>query len=123
MKVGFNPAVTSLLCEKANHSPCTYRISAIAFDAKGDILGHATNSHSVNWNVLDNADTGRPGTGTHAERVLLRRYRDLVKTILICRVGRSGDILPIDPCPVCRKVAAKYGAKIISICPSNKGEQ
>jgi len=110
-----NPANISILKEKARKSPCTYKISAIAFDAKGDILGHVTNSHSENWNVLEKCSCGRAGTGSHAERRLLKRYKDLVKTILICRVGHSGEIRPIDPCPVCQKVARKYGAKIISI--------
>lgn len=111
----FNPAVKTLLKEKAKHSPCTYHIAAIAFDAKGDILGHATNSHSENWDVLEKCDEGRAGTGQHAERRLFKRYKDLVKTIVICRVGHSGEIRPIDPCPTCQKVAKKYGAKIISI--------
>ena len=108
-------ALTSLIKEKATHSPCTYRVAAIAFDKKGDILGHSTNSHALNWNVLDKFEVGRPGTGEHAERILLRRYKDLVKTILICRIGRSGKFRAIEPCKVCRKVAAKYGVKIISI--------
>lgn len=112
-------AIEELLREKASHSPCTYKLSAIAFDAKGDILGHVTNSHSRNWNVLEKAHIGRAGTAVHAERRLLQQYRDLVKTIVICRVGRSGEIRPIDPCPVCQKVAAKYGAKIISLMPGN----
>jgi len=112
-------AVEELLKEKASHSPCTYKISAVGFDAKGDILGHVTNSHSKNWNVLEKAKVGRAGTAVHAERRILRQYKDLVKTIVICRVGRSGNIRPIDPCPVCQKVASKYGAKIISLMPGN----
>lgn len=114
-----NPTNIELLKEKACHSPCTYRISAIAFDSKGDILGHVTNSHSENWNVIEKFSEGRAGTGTHAERRLLKRYKNLVKTILICRVGHSGKIRPIDPCPVCQKVAKKYGAKIISVSDLN----
>lgn len=107
--------IVPFLKEKASHSPCTYKISAIAYDKHGDVLGHATNSHSENWNVLEKCGVGRPGTASHAERRLLRRYRNLVKTIVVCRVGRSGALLPIEPCKVCSKVAAKYGAKIISI--------
>lgn len=114
-----DPALQHLMREKASHSPCTYKISAIAFDAKGDVLGHCTNSHSYNWNVLDHGE-GRAGTGFHAERKLLSRYGSNVKTILICRVGRSGDILPIDPCQACRKAAAKLGVKIVSVLPGNK---
>ena len=91
-------AVMTLLQEKAANSPCTYRISAVAFDKKGEILGHVTNSHSKNWNVLEKCGVGRAGTSEHAERRLLQRYRDLVKTIVICRIGRSGEIRPINPC-------------------------
>lgn len=106
-------AMKALLKEKAMHSPCTYKISAIALDAKGDVLGHVTNSHS--WNVLEKESIGRAGTADHAEARLLKQYRQLVKTIIICRVGRGGDLRPIDPCPVCQKIAAKYGAKIVSV--------
>ena len=59
-----------LLKEKASHSPCTYRISAVAFDRKGDILGHVTNSHSLNWNILEKQEVGRAGTALHAENSL-----------------------------------------------------
>ena len=112
------PAIIDLLQEKATHSPCTYKISAIALDKKGDILGHVTNSHSKNWNVLEKDGIGREGTARHAERILFERYKDLVKTVIICRIGRAGDLRPIDPCKTCQKVAAKYGAKIVSVMPS-----
>lgn len=111
-------AVEDLLLEKASHSPCTYKISAVAFDAKGDILGHVTNSHAQ-FNVLDDGGSGRAGTARHAERILLARYKNLVKTIVICRTGRSGVMRPIDPCPTCQKVAAKYGARIVSLLPGD----
>lgn len=118
-KANVPKAIEKLLKEKASHSPCTYRISGIAFDAKGEILGHVSNSHSRNWNILDKQEIGRAGTASHAERRLFARYGQLVKTIVICRVGRSGKIRPIDPCPACQKVAAKYGAKIVSLMPGN----
>jgi hypothetical protein len=110
-----NPVNLDILRAKARKSPCTYKVSAIAFDKKGDILGTASNSHSRNWNVLDNSEVGRAGTGEHAEQQLFDRYGSNIKTILICRVGHSGILRPIDPCPVCQKIARKYGAKIISI--------
>ena len=113
------PAIEELLKEKASHSPCTYKLSAIAFDAKGDILGHVTNSHSKNWNVLEKEKVGRAGTAMHAERRLIARYGQLIKTIIICRVGRSEEIRPIDPCPTCQRTAAKYGIKIVLLMPGN----
>ena len=112
-------AIEQLLKEKAAHSPCTYKVSAIAFDSKGDILGHTTNSHSVNWNVIEKDKVGRAGTAVHAERRLMARYGSLIKTIVICRAGRSGILRPIDPCPVCQRAAAKYGIKIVSLMPGN----
>lgn len=115
-----NAALMSLLKEKASHSPCTYRVSAIALDAKGDVLGHATNQHSRNWNVLDKAEEGREGTADHAEQRLFSRYGQLVKTVIICRVGRNGALRPIDPCQTCQKIAKKYGAKIVSVMPGAK---
>lgn len=113
-----NPAVESLLREKALRSSCTYKVSAVAFDKKGDILGHAVNKHSK-WDVLDNGEGGRSGTARHCERILIERYSQNIKTIVICRVGRGGELRPIDPCPACRKAAAKYGIKIVSVFPGN----
>lgn len=118
-KAKISTAIEELLKEKASHSPCTYKVSAIALDSKGDILGHVTNLHSKNWNVLEKEKIGRAGTAVHAERRICQRYKDLVKTIIICRIGRSGNVRPIDPCPICQKVANKYGAKIISVMPGN----
>lgn len=110
-----NPYILSLLKEKASHSSCTYRIAAIAFDKKGDILGHVTNKHS-SWNVVEKFDgEGRAGTAKHAERLLISRYGKNIKNILICRIGHNGEFRPIDACPTCKKAAAKYGIKIHSI--------
>lgn len=114
-----NPAIEHLLKEKASHSSCTYKVSAIAFDKKGNILGHATNKHSA-WDVLDGGEGGRAGTAKHCERELIKRYSQNIKTIIICRVGRSGELRPIDPCPACMKAAKKYGIKIISVYPGSR---
>lgn len=112
-------AVEQLLKEKAAHSPCTYKISGVAFDAKGNVLGHVTNSHCRGWNVLEKEHIGRAGTALHAERRLIAQYSQLIKTIVICRIGRSGKLRPIDPCPACQKAAAKYGIKIVSLMPGD----
>ena len=107
-------AIANLLKEKATHSSCTYKVAAIAFDKKGDVLGHTTNKHS-DWDVVAKTGEGRAGTAKHGERLLLQRYKGNVKTILICRVGHSGKLRPIDPCPICQKVADKMGVKILSL--------
>jgi hypothetical protein len=108
-----NKTIT-VLKEKASKSDCTYKVSAIAFDKKGNILGHARNTHSK-WDVLEKCNVGRAGTAEHAERVLMRRYGSNIKTILISRVGHSGILRPISPCKTCQKVADKLGIKIISV--------
>lgn len=109
------------LVKKAKKSACTYRISAIAFDKKGNVIGHSRNAHSV-WNVIEKIPEGRAGTGIHAERALMERYRGVVKTIVICRVGHGGKLRHIDPCPTCQKVAEKYGVKIVSISSQAESE-
>lgn len=55
------------------------------------------------------------GGGTHAERILINRYGKNIARILIARIGRSGENRPIDPCPVCKKIADEMGIKIESI--------
>lgn len=112
-----SPTLLALMKEKASSSSCTYKVCAFAFDRKGDLLGHAVNRHS-RWDVLQSTNQiGRPGTAMHAEHRLMARYQGHVATILLCRVGHSGDLLPIDPCPKCKKVAEKLGVKIVSIKP------
>lgn len=109
-------SIMNLLKEKATHSKCTYKVSAIAFDKKGNVLGHVTNKHA-DWDVIEKENgIGRAGTAKHAERMLMQRYQGVVKTIIICRVGHSGELRPITPCVACQKVADKLGVKIVSIC-------
>jgi hypothetical protein len=104
-----NKTIIEKLVNKAEQTTTCYRISAIAFNKKGEILGSATNGFK-----MDGRPAGR-GSGIHAERKLMSRYRSNIKTIVICRIGLGGDILPIDPCITCKKVADKMGIKIISI--------
>lgn len=106
--------VEELLKEKASHSDCTYRISGIAFTKKGNILGYCTNNHSK-WQILDKSPVGRAGTAEHCEKRLIQKFGRRIHSIVICRIGRSGNFLPIDPCKSCAKLASKYGIKITSI--------
>lgn len=109
-------AIEQLLKEKASHSPCTYRISGIAFSKKGNVLGYCTNNHSK-WQVLEKFPIGRAGTAEHCEKRLIQKFGRRIHTIIICRIGRSGNVLPIDPCPSCAKLATKYGITIKTIQP------
>lgn len=91
--------------QKAKQSSGRYKISAVGFDHKGNYLGI-----SCNYKRFD-----RYGGGLHAEMNLLHRYGSKVKTMMICRVGATGDLLPIDPCERCQKVLDKLGIKVITI--------
>lgn len=104
-----NFSLIKKLKDKAEQTRTCYRVSAIAFNKKGEILGSATNSFK-----MDGRPAGR-GSGIHAERRLMARYGNNIKSIIICRIGWGGDMLPIKPCDVCQKVADKIGIKIISI--------
>lgn len=42
----------------------------------------------------------------------MRRYGKALKTIVICRVGQGGDLLPIHPCDACAANAANRGITI-----------
>lgn len=106
------------LSEVCCHSPCTYKVGAIAFDKKGDILGEYSNSYSL-WVDNEGQKTlNRRGTGRHAEARLIRRYGRRIRTILIMRVGKGGSLKPIDPCPTCQKLAEKYNIKIQTVMGS-----
>lgn len=107
-------AIEQRLKKKAMHSPCTYRISGIAFSKKGNVLGHCTNNHSK-WQVLEKTPIGRAGTAEHCEKRLIEKFGQRIHTIVICRVGRSGELRPIDPCKACSKLASKYGITIKTI--------
>ncbi len=104
------------LKEKAKQSLSKYRISAIALDKKGEVLGTASNSYSKYG--IENSDKYM---GMHAERKLMERYKSAIKTIIIMRIGRAGAILPVDPCRVCASIARKMGIKIISVYPGHGG--
>jgi cytidine deaminase len=98
-----NILVTAI--NKALKSTCNYKVSAIGLNRKGDIIGTAMNKHRY----------CRYGGGLHAEMELVRKYGRKVKTIVICRVNNNGDILPIDPCDVCKKMLGKLGIEIVTI--------
>jgi cytidine deaminase len=100
-----NKNIINFAIKKARTSACKFKISAIGFNAKGEIIGSSTNIMRF----------VRKGGGLHAEAKLIMRYRNNLDTILICRVNKTGEILPIEPCGNCLKLAEKYGIKIISV--------
>ena len=97
--------ITNIAINKAKQSCCRYRISAIGLNKKGEIIGAAYNKPRFD----------RLHGGLHAEANLIRRHGKQISSIIICRVGNSGSLLPIKPCDKCKELAYKLNIKIVSI--------
>ena len=95
--------------KKAKQSDCRYKIRALAFNKKGDLIYKTTNVHRLS----------KKGGGIHAEMRAMAKYGELIKTLIICRVNNSGHILPIDPCIACARKAEELGIKIKTISNEN----
>ena len=94
------------LKKKAQQSVCNYKVAALGFNKKGECV-----ASSVNKPYLY-----KRGGGIHAEEAIFNvaQKKGIVR-ILICRVGRSGKLRPIQPCESCAKTARKLGIVINSI--------
>ena len=93
--------------KKAGQSICRTKISAIGFNADGSIVAKTMNKPRFS----------RPGGGLHAEMELMKMAkRKGITSILICRVNRSGGLLPVDPCEMCAQKAEELGIKIYTVC-------
>ena len=90
----------------ALQSSCRHKVAAIALDKRGCVL--ATASNKPRFEKLSG--------GEHAELAVLRKCRvEAVRTVLIARVNKQGDMLPLDPCPTCKRVLERLGIKIKTI--------
>ena len=109
-KVCKNKTILNRLHKKAKQSISHYKISCVALNKKGEVIGYTTNKFRK-----DNI-TPLIGSGLHAESYCMARYYPLgIKTLIIMRIGLSGNILPIDPCEDCKKMAQKLGITIQSV--------
>jgi cytidine deaminase len=102
--------IIAIAKKKASQSSCKYKVSAIAFNKKGEMVATAVNKH------------GQHSThyrGLHAEMECLAKCNSVPKTMLICRVNPKGDFMPIDPCDNCRKVLEGKNIKILTVISNN----
>ena len=97
--------IKSIVINKAKQSFCRYKISAIGFDNKGRMIGMSTNKPRIN----------RKGGGFHAEINLIRRYKENLKSIFICRINSKGELLPISACKNCQEVMSKLNIRWYTI--------
>lgn len=79
---------------------CRYRIAAAGIDNRNRIIGIATNRPRLQ------------SRSYHAEEVLLSRSPRSLVRILLARVNNRGELMPIDPCEVCSRLAKKRGVRI-----------
>lgn len=101
-----DPQFIKEIQQKAEQSAAKFRIAAFGINRKGECVAKATNQSRF----------VKKGGGIHAEmKIMLEAHRKRIKTIIICRVGRGGSILPIEPCSVCSQKAEELGIKIISV--------
>ena len=90
----------------AEKSACQMRIAALGFNKKGECIVTSTNKTRFS----------RKGGGIHAEKVIMREARQKgIVRILICRIGKGGDLRPIHPCEDCQKIANKLGIIIDTV--------
>jgi cytidine deaminase len=91
---------------KAKQSICRFKVAALGFNRDGDCVVKATNQPRF----------VRHGGGIHAEQRIFKVAKEKgVVAILICRVGNTGKLLPIDPCPACRKTAEDLNIRIVTV--------
>jgi hypothetical protein len=101
-----NTEIINRARKKAASSPCKFQIAALGFNKRGELVLIKTNRSRFS----------RHGGGLHAEMEIMVQARKYgIVRILICRVGKGGNLRPIDPCPNCKKVADKLDIKIETI--------
>lgn len=93
---------------KPKNDNMKYRIAALAFTKSGNYI-------DIRYNGFREGLSNRKGAGLHAEQDLIHRYGNIIDTIYILRVGKSGDYLPIHPCETCSSIAKKRGIKIVCL--------
>lgn len=100
-----NECIRKTAISKARQSISGYKISAIGISKNGNIISKATNHPRFD----------RYGGGLHAEMKLLRKCGNRISTIILCRVNRNGGVLPIEPCPRCKKILDRKMIKVITV--------
>ena len=94
------------LINKAKQSLCKSRVAALGFNGKNECV-----ISTVNKTLLC-----KKGGGLHAEEQIFKVARKMgIERILICRIGKGNDLLPIIPCASCARTAKKLGIVINTI--------
>lgn len=98
----------SIKRKSKKNSDVNYYITAAALNKKNELLG-------ISNNKRNNNSCSKHGCGLHAERELIKKYKQNIKTIVLYRRGHNFDTLPIHPCKTCQKIINKMNIKVILI--------
>lgn len=101
--------LTKRMVKKGISVTNTYKVVCAAFNHHGELLGIVSNTFRN-----DNVKPAR-FAGYHAEMRAIHRWGLAIKSMIIMRIGRSGDILPIDCCPKCESVLNKLEIKVFKV--------
>lgn len=101
----FDNTIITRAIKKAHQSNCRYKIAALGFNFKGDFIGSAVNIPRFK----------RKGGSIHAEMNLVAKYGTRIKTMIICRVSKTNDLLPIHPCKTCKRKLDELNIKCYTI--------
>ena len=93
------------LVRKAKTSQCRFLISAVGIDYRGRVIISRTNRPRFS----------RKGGGVHAEMSVMLEAPKSLRTIIIARVNRRGELMPIDPCEKCAEKARQLGIVIRTV--------
>ncbi len=119
------PSLVLKLKKKAIAGRFKFRIAAIAFSRKGNVLGMEVNScisRRISYEEYSKRCITKESckfSGKHAERALMEKYGKRIASILILRVGHGGDLRAIQPCDMCKKIADKLSIRIFSVDPES----
>ena len=103
-----NEKTIQRMANKASQSHCLYRVAAMAISKRGEVLGYTVNKQRfprVSGRVYVEASL----------MSLMSRYGKRIKTIIICRINRTGKLVKIDACKTCQEKADELGIKIEGI--------
>lgn len=99
--------------KKAGQSICKFNVAAIGINRAGIPVMSRANRPRFNGY----------GGGYHAERLVMEQAKAKgIVRIIVCRIGKAGNLLPIQPCKVCQKIADKLGIELVSIPEEEKEE-
>lgn len=101
MRVHLSALIPRMIRAGLHFHNTRHRVIAAGLDHLGTVISIATNLPRL------------PSRSWHAEeRVIMSTPKYVLARILLLRINKRGESLPIDPCKGCERLARKRGIKI-----------